>query len=221
MSKPELKEKAVGLRMNGLSIKEVSEELHVSKSTASLWLRNLKLNDEAKEKLAQKRLLRYYKTVLRWQEKSFQEEKQYNSKADSIIKQVNQNIYHIKLFCALLYWCEGSKGSKSDLRFTNSDPLLIKTFVTLFRKSFSVNESKFRILMHLHEYHDEAIQKKFWSNVTKIPKNKFQKTYLKKNSGKRIREGYQGCISIKYYDSKIFKEIKAIYSSFCKNTGEW
>jgi len=138
--------------------------------------------------------------------------------ADNLISKVDKNEYNLKLFCALLYWCEGSKGS-NDVRFTNSDPLLIKTFINVFRKSFIIDENKFRILMHLHGYHDENTQKKFWSNITKI--YNFQKTYHKLNSKKRIKEGYQGCITIKYYDVKVLKELKAIYSSFCGNLGAW
>jgi len=84
-----------------------------------------------------------------------------------------------------------------------------------------VDETKFRALIHLHEYHDESKQKKFWSDITKISENKFQKSYLKINTGKRIKENYPGCISIKYYDAKIFKELKALYKSFYKYIGMW
>lgn len=219
-----IKEKAIQLRKEGCSIKEISKELNIAQSTSSSWVRSLILDQKAKERLINRQLIGYYNASLYWQEKNEQEEKKYKLLADNIINKIEKNIYHYKLMCALLYWCEGSKGSKSsktDLRFTNSDPLLIKTFLTVFRESFVIDESKFRVLMHLHKYHDEDIQKKFWSDVTKIPKDKFQKTYLKINSAKRIKESYQGCVAIKYYDAKIFKELKAIYKSFCENLGAW
>ena len=220
MSKGLLKEKAINLRMEGYSVKEISDKLSISKSTSSIWVRDLILNEKAKQRLIVRRLNGYQKISLHWKNKNIEEEKKYGLVADDILSKISKDVYHYKLSCALIYWCEGSKGL-NDLRFTNSDPELIKTFITLFRKAFKVDETKFRALIHLHEYHDESKQKKFWSDITKISENKFQKSYLKINTGKRIKENYPGCISIKYYDAKIFKELKALYKSFYKYIGMW
>jgi len=42
---------------------------------------------------------------------------------------------------------------------------------------------------------------------------------LKINTKKRIRKGYQGCPSIKYYDAKIAKELHALYNVFAEKMG--
>lgn len=214
-----LKEKAILLRRNGHSVKEISDELDIAQSTSSMWVKGLILNQKAKERIIGRRLIGYHRAAAYWKEKNIQEEQGYKLAADKLIDGIKRSEGYCKVFCALLYWCEGGK-SQTSVGFTNSDPLLIKTFIALFRKSFAVDEQKFRVLMHLHAYHNEKSQKNFWSDLTGIPKYKFQKTYLKANSRKRIREGYQGCISIKYYDAKVLKELKAIYNSFCENIGE-
>lgn len=218
MSKVLLKEKAVNLRMEGYSVKEISDKLNVSKSTSSVWVRDLILNEKAKQRLIDRQLIGYYKAAQHWKNKNVEEEKEYNLIANDILRKINLDIYQCKLLCALLYWCEGSKNS-TGLGFTNSDPELIKTFITLFRKAFTVDETKFRALVHLHGYHNENEQKKFWSSITNIPESRFQKSYRKANSGKRIKKDYPGCISIRYYDSKVFKQLKALYRSFFKNMG--
>jgi orotate phosphoribosyltransferase-like protein len=53
----ETKEKAIKLRKNGYSLKEISEKLNIAKSTASVWLRNIKLTQKAKKRLKKRKLL--------------------------------------------------------------------------------------------------------------------------------------------------------------------
>ncbi|MDD5606483.1 MAG: hypothetical protein PHN37_01300 [Candidatus Pacebacteria bacterium] len=213
------KEKALILREKGYSIKEISKEINVAQSTSSVWVRNIKLNNRAKERLYKRKLLSYYKSSLSWNKKREEEKKHYFNIAKILVNKIKFDINQSKIYCALLYWCEGGKTYSSSVRFINSDPALVKTFLSLFRKAFKVNEGKFRVLMHLHSYHDEKKQKNFWSNLTKIPKSQFNQTYLKSNTKKRIKENYPGCIAIYYYDCKIIREIKAIYEVFSKKMG--
>jgi len=215
----ELKEKASGLRVRGYSVKEIAKKLGIAQSTSSLWIRNIQLNDVAKERLNRRRLLRYYKSALRWQKKRKKDERHYLDNALRIVNKIKLNVNHAKVFCALLYWCEGGKGYYESLRFINSDPALAKTFLNLLRKGFSIEEKKFRVLMHLHSYHNEKKQKKFWSKVTKIPKNQFNKTFLKSNTKKRIRSNYPGCVAISYHNRKTARELRSIYKVFSKKMG--
>jgi orotate phosphoribosyltransferase-like protein len=53
----ELREKAEQLRKMGYSLEEISSQLKISKSTASLWLRNVVLTDGAKVRLAKRSLM--------------------------------------------------------------------------------------------------------------------------------------------------------------------
>jgi len=73
--------------------------------------------------------------------------------------------------------------------------------------------------MHLHSYHNENIQKDFWSNLTKIPKTQFNKTFLKPHTGKRIRDNYPGCVAIIYHDRALARLLKEIYRLFAKKIG--
>lgn len=215
-----IKKRAIYLRLKGYSIKEVASKLGISKSTSSLWLRNIKLDSKAQQRLKKRDLFGRYKTSLRWQEKRIQETKKYKHEALKVIKRIKINSHHTQLYCALLFWCEGGKSGKDGgVRLSNSDPTLIKTFLNLFRKSFIINEKKFRVLMHLHGYHDEKQQKKYWSKITKIPEVQFQKTFHKPHTKKRIRENYQGCISVVYYDTKIEKRLSALYNIFSEYLG--
>lgn len=43
--------------------------------------------------------------------------------------------------------------------------------------------------------------------------------YCKSNSGPRKRQGYQGCISIRYNDSNVAKKLSSIYDAFAQQIG--
>ena len=209
-----LKEKALSLRSQGYSIKEIAEYLHIGKSTSSLWVRGVILNKQAKNRLDNRRLEGYYKNSLTWEKKRIKSEKQREVIASDIVKQISKDNNHLKIYCALLYWCEGGKTDRYGVRFINSDPALIKTFLNLFRKSFRVDERKFRVLLHLHDYHDGEKQKNFWTSVTNIPKKQFLKIFWKPHTSKRIRDNYQGCASIYYYDADIARRLCSLSKMF-------
>ena len=120
----------------------------------------------------------------------------------------------LKMFLALLYWGEGAKTDKR-LAFINSDPKLIKTYLSLLRAAFDIKEEKLIAWLHLHSYHNRSEMITFWSGVTGIDKNQIN-IYNKKNTGIRKKDGYLGCISVNYYNYKIFDEIMLIIKRFSK-----
>lgn len=169
------------LRRKGYLYSEIAKELGVSKSSAHLWTKGLVLTDGEKilvskklaisqrDKISNLRLL----NKARYTEQSAIVQKEV---AETLTKtQINTN--HKKLLCAVLFWCEGGKDVSSGVRFMNSDPLMIETFLTLLRDAFEIKEEKLRALVHLHSYHNSQKQLHYWSKVTKIPITQFYKPY--------------------------------------------
>lgn len=214
----EIKDKAIALRKKGYSLKEISEHLKIAKSTTSVWLSSIGLSMFAQEVLAKKKVLGQYKSVLLKRKLKDLRRQADETKAHEIVKNLSLSKEHIKLCCALMWWCEGNKNS-SFLRFTSSDVTLIRNYLSLLRKGFILDESKFRVLVHLHAYHNDYKQKMFWSQVTQIPLSQFNKSFQKINTGKRTRENYPGCIALTYYDVRIAKELEALYNEFTKSRG--
>lgn len=213
-----LQNKAVLLRKKGFSLREISGKLKISKSTASLWLRDVELLQNAKERINNLGISgrRKAQQTVR---------KRIASEDGRIISAVRKNVDKctllsrddLKIICALLYWCEGGKTEKAQLTFINSDPKLVRYFVDTLRKAFDIDEKRFRVLMHVHGYHNIEKQIKFWSEITGISKEQFTKPYRKPNTGKRIKKNYQGCVSVRYYGREIRQEmmflIKEIYNT--------
>lgn len=216
MEQTAAKEKAIKLRQEGYSFKQIATELKIAKSTSHAWTKAVILSPEASEVLHQRYL--FGQEVSR----SIQNDR-YIEKLETI--RVEQSVYldslrniPDKLICAMIYWCEGAKA-KDGLKFTNSDPDLIKTFLKLFRNSFEIDETKLRAVVHIHEYHDDERQREFWSRVTHIPTVQFWKSYIKPHTGKNKKENYPGCISISYFNADIAKELLFLASAFMKNHG--
>ena len=212
--KKELQMQARSLRLKGYSIKELHQMLGVSKSSISEWVRDVKLSKKAQARLIQNYTKGQIASQKSIQEKTKQKNLEANRFAFSIVEQVDPSCEMALLLCALIYQCEGSKNIRDSITFTNSDPYMIKTFLFLFRQGFVVDEKKFRVLMHLHRYHNEKTQKKFWSKIASIPIEQFNKTYLKPNNEKYKKEGYQGCIQIRYNDVVIGRKLQAIAKMF-------
>ena len=212
--KTNLKSKAISLRKQGFSLKEISEDLGIAKSTASLWLRDTVLSANAIKRIESRITKGQIKAAEIKREKTRKLFNEFQAKSDVLVGRTILNIDMIKIICSLIYWCEGGKYSDNFVQFTNSDPSLMGTFLQLLRQVFMVDEKKFRVCMHLHDYHNEKKQRQFWSMVTEVPESQFIKSYNKPNTGKRIRKGYQGCVQLRYYDAVVSRELLAIAKSF-------
>ena len=184
-----MKLKAQNLRKNGLSVRSIQKQLNVSRSSVSLWTRDIKLTKKQLKKLylnkktgalkgsivaarnAQKR--RKLLTI-----KLFQEGE----------KEIGDLSERDKFLIGIsLYFAEGSKTDKN-VSFSNSDYRSIKFMMNWFRRYCYVSKDKFRGSLYLHDNLDEGQAKNFWSKSTHIPLDQFTKTYIVKNKEFRFRK---------------------------------
>lgn len=210
----EIKERAIELRRRGYSLNEIVRIVEISKSTVQEWVRSVELDDAAKACLLTK--IEKGQLVSR-ENKTRRIRELMSAYCESALLEIQSEILSPtigKIICAMIYWCEGGKDHYEGVRFTNSDPKLVATFLMFLRKYFSLDESKFRVCIHLHAYHDPVAQLDFWSKVTDIKKEQFIKPYRRQNTGKRTREGYQGCVSIYYHSNDIVRQLLMIAKAF-------
>ncbi len=211
------RKKVINLRKQGMTISEIRKFVDVSKSTISLWISEVKLSNEALKIVSKKIKLAQIKSRETILKKTRINEYNTDLFAKKVVDSIIINKSTVQLLCSLLYECEGGKVKNGTFSFTNSDPNLIKVFLGLLRNSFSLDEAKFRVCIHLHNYHNPNIQLDFWSRVTSIPKGNFMKPYIKLSSGDYEKANYQGCINIRYYDVSIKRKLQAIFSQFTES----
>lgn len=208
------------MRRDGFSLNEISIKLGVSKGSVSIWVRDVSLSNLAKERLQERKT----NGITQSREIKFAQTKkalgEAKSLADRVLGSIPEDGMHAKLFCSLLYWCEGEK-SKNDqtLVFTNSDPTLVSAYLRTLRKGYLIEENKLRVCVHLHPYHNLEEQLLFWSKITKIPLAQFSKPYQKRNGGRNVRKGYAGCASVRYYDVTVARQVQAVARAFLVHKG--
>lgn len=214
-----IKNLAIQDRKRGLSVREVAAKYKLAQSTTSLLLRKVILNSKAKKILLEKSNQGRLKATQSIVRKREQRQEISRHIAEKLLKDVILNNEIAFIIASLSYECEGGKNNFGVVEFTNSDPVLVSLFLGGLRKSFKLDETKFRVVMHLHSYHNEDKEKKFWSEVTSIPESKFTKTFQKQESGINKKVGYRGCVQIKYFDVSIKRTLLASKAILAKKMG--
>ncbi len=179
MAKIELKERALCMRKEGSSIGEIADVLGVSKSTASVWCRDISLTDEAMSRIAKKGREKSVLGLLNYSEKLRQKRKtetrnSYIEGKNKLGRLSDRDIYCIGLG---LYWGEGYKNGNQEFGFTNSDPAMIAFYIKWLRVVFEVQNSDLIFRISINERHKSRIDEveSFWVNFLKVPASQFTK----------------------------------------------
>jgi len=187
--KLELKLKAKELRKKGLSIKEIQKKLKVSRSSVSLWVRDVELSKKQIEKLYLNKKTGALKgSIIAARNKIQKREKLTERLTQKGIKDIGKLSKRDRFITGVaLYFAEGNKND-SNVVFSNTDPLAIVFMVNWLREICRVPEEKFRGALYIHDNLNEKKAKRFWSNLTEIPLHQFTKTYIVKNNPNRLRK---------------------------------
>ncbi len=187
--KLDLKMKARSLRKKGLSIKDIQKKLKISRSSASIWVRDVKLTKKQFNKLylnrktgALKGCIIAAKNKIKAREKSVKMLGEEGKKEVGRLSKRDEFIIGVAL-----YFAEGEKRD-GGVSFSNSDPRAIKFMVNWFRVFCKTPEEKFRCSLYIHDNLNEEEAKRFWSKLTGIPLHQFRKSYIVKNNPNRFRK---------------------------------
>ncbi len=200
------RQRAIELRKQGISYFHILKEISVSKSTLSLWLRDIELTPEQKEKLLRGRQIAGYAGAKARQRERIENTKNILAKSrKEFLPLAKDPLFLIGLS---LYWAEGAKNREESIKFANSDESMIKLMMIWFRKICKVDEKKFRLGLHIHSLLSNTEAREYWSRVTKIPLTQIHKTYIKPTSlGHRKNALYNGTCTICISDKNLFRRI--------------
>ncbi|MEU6469368.1 hypothetical protein ABZ927_05470 [Streptomyces massasporeus] len=199
-AKDDLRERARELRLQGWTYDQIQVELGCSKSSISLWVRDLpkperKRTPEEASAIAR----RGWEATLRLRD----EERQHTKKA---AKQAVGRLSPRELFLVGvgLYWAEGGKDKPYDRRenvcFVNSDPGMIEVFLA-WLDLLGVERERLRFTVMIHESADVAGAERYWADLVGADRSAFNKTTLKRHNPKTHRknvgDSYRGCLVVK------------------------
>ncbi len=211
------KDRAIELRKQNKSYNQIARELGMSKSTLSVWFRNLTwsqqittaLNDEADEKQIK---LMNQASRLKWEawRESFRQE------AKNDFPKLMQN----PLFVAgiNLYWGEGDHNiHNGKVKLINTDPHMVEIFSNFLRDIAFVPTEKIICWLILYPDLSEQKCKLFWSKASQVPLSQFRKTqYIKGRHP--TRRTVAGMCTLEVYSrglkEKIFTWIDLFYQQY-------
>lgn len=201
----EEREKAIKLRKKGLSYNEILKKVPVAKSTLSLWLRYVGLAKKQKQRLTKKKLAAALRGSIKRKNQRLVITRKIKNKAISEIKKISKR--ELQLIGIALYWAEGSKQKEhnvsQDVRLGNSDSKMIKVFIKWLSEICGISKEDIGFRIFLHKTAESRMPeiKKYWSNVTGFPIDKFQKVTWKKHkietNRKNICKTYHGLLEVK------------------------
>lgn len=201
---------AIKLRRRGYSYSEIMDMIpNLSKGTLSGWLKNIELTDDQKKRLLQKICdgseRSRFRGSLRNKEKAVERIINLQKKAEDEYQRLDINPLFKVGLC--LYWAEGAKKSRS-FQFVNSDPQMISLELRWLREILCVEENEIKIRIYIHEIYKDENCEKFWSEVTKISKERFFRTIYKPTQHKiKKNPGYKGCCRLDITKSEIYWKI--------------
>jgi len=212
-------------REEGRSVKEIARLLGVSRSSVSLWVRDVPLTDAQHEALQQRN-------------------PSYNGQCNGAVarariarerrwmyQQYGRALARVgdPLFVAgcMLYWAEGAK-SRNQVDLANSDPELARMFTDFLRTCLEVSDAKMRVSCYLfadHEARQHEIEG-FWLMTLSLPRSCLNKSmvnrYSRASQKKRTNKLPYGTCKLVVNDVRI---VQAIYGGIQELAGierpEW
>lgn len=189
-------EKARFLRKKGYAYNDIKKELGVSKSSVSLWCRDVVLTEEHRRALfiRSRKMIGQKLGALANKVKREKEIAIVRKKAKEEIKKINKE--ELQIAGTMLYWAEGTKTKNTAV--SNSNPMVIKFMVDWFKNVFNIAPESIKAHLHIHYGNDEQKIKKYWANLTGIPLSNFGKSFVKpKGTGHRTNILPNGVIKIR------------------------
>jgi|SRR3989344_4313897 len=184
---------AIKLRKKGKSIKDIARLLKISKSSASIWCRDVVLTPTQIENLHSQFIIGGYKGRLKGarlqKEKREFKIKNYQKLGIVTIKLLRSR--DLLLLGLGLYFGEGNK-SGNQFQFTNSNPNIIKLIILWLEKIFDIKKRDLIlniIINQLHRHREKEL-KKYWVKITTTNIFQFNKTIFIKSKNKKIYQNF-------------------------------
>ena len=190
------------LRVQSWTLSEIASELGVSKGSVSTWVRDVEF--VAKPRNRGHTSQRPHPLHVR----KLAEIERCRVEADEFIGALSEREF--LMFGLGLYAGEGSK-TNGTVSMANTNPRLLRIFVTWLRRNFDVDESRLRAKLYLHEGLDVLGATEHWSDVTSIPVRQFRASYrAAADPTRRGSKHVHGCATVMYSCSTTHRRVMAM-----------
>ncbi|MET8556775.1 hypothetical protein ABZV64_17700 [Streptomyces sp. NPDC004959] len=196
-ARTDARKKARELRLKGWTYDRIVEEVGCSKSSVSLWVRDLpKPERDIAAHMDHMRSVRL---------RSLADEEEAHQEAVRHAREYAETLSDERLQAVgvALYWAEGSKSkdhaTRRCIQFVNSDPDVILVFLRWLELN-DVSRDRWRLHVAIHETADAERAKAFWADLTGIPAEDFTRPHIKRHNPltnrKNTGNNYRGCLVV-------------------------
>ncbi|MDH6550743.1 transcriptional regulator with XRE-family HTH domain [Streptomyces sp. SAI-208] len=198
-AKDDLRARARELRLQGWTYDRIEAELGCSRSSVSLWVRDLP-KPERRDPTEQAKLA----ARKRWEhELTVRDEERRRTKATAAQEIGMMSDRELFIAGVALYWAEGAKDKPyrrtEVLQFINSDPNVISLFLR-WLELLGVRRERLTLRVSIHETADVDAAEEFWAGIAGVDTAAFSKATLKRHNPRTVRKNtgdtYHGCLVI-------------------------
>ena len=117
---------------------------------------------------------------------------------------------HLKAMALGLYLTEGNTKNKNSIRFSNSNPALVKIFVKFLKVVCGVESDRIKMSLIIYPDVSQKTIKEYWAKFLDLPVTQFTKTTVLKNrNGASLKKHSEfGTITIYVHNTKLLGLIK-------------
>jgi transcriptional regulator with XRE-family HTH domain len=198
-------------REHGLSIKRLARMLGVSKSSVSLWVRDIELTPDQVAALRPAAVAGGAANSARARERHGEAQRRGRIAA--------RRGMPLHAAGCMLFWAEGSR-SRNAVIFTNSDPAMIAFFLRFLRDVFAVPDRKVRVTCNLFADHAarQAQIEQYWLDLLRLPRSSLctstVNTYSKYSQKKRRNKLPYGTCRLAVHNTQLLHELYGAIQEF-------
>ncbi len=203
------KSEAIRLRREGASYSQIQKRIGVSKSTLSLWLRDMPLSEKRLRSLRDFSAVRieHFRESMR-RKREVRHEAVYQRVSAEVANLSRRDIFIAGLF---LYWGEGGKTADATTVLSNNDPAMIRFFI-LWLESLGASRERMRVYLHLYSDMDLKKELAYWSRELSLPPSAFRKPHVKKSKRSEltyVQKFSHGTCNLIYPDQQMCEYVLA------------
>src|SRR4051812_40364255 len=207
--KVEQQERARELRGTGAALVDIAAELGVSKSSVSVWVRDVEFEPRSRRQPVNRR-----------------PHPQHTAKLAEIDECDRLGIERIGALSddaflaagAALYAGEGAKGQ---LLFANTNAEMVAFFCAWLRRFFLIDEARLRVRVYLHARLDLHAAAQVLSRTPGVPRSQFRAPYrAKADPTIRHNKHEHGCVYVGYWSSRTHREVMGLVRALLASSAD-
>ena len=128
----------------------------------------------------------------------------------SILEELTPEADHLKAMALGLYASHGNLRNSNSVKFTNSNPAIIKIFTKFLRVICGVPQDKIKASLIIYPDVSARMAKDFWAKFLDLPRAQFSKTTVlrSRNGSSSKRHSIYGMLTLYVHNSKLLSIIK-------------